>query len=431
MKKILGLLGFALLCLPSLALAVDISGNSFTIFRFERQAIPGFESKTFVPATEFLRLDADKLGDENLSFHIYGWGRVDLADRSTDEGDTDGDFSYGYLEYRFPKADGRIRAGRFFVYEGVAAEQVDGLSARVDLPAGFTLSVFGGAPVQLDRNQKSKGDYIAGGRTSWRLPGILEIGVSGLQEGNVHTGIDYAKRDDRQMVGGDIWLRPFSMVEINGHTFYNVTTGGIAEHSYILNFTPVKSLTFSGFYNDVKFRDYYAFTNLRSLFNPDIGDKLKSYGGSVVWSVGKMVEVVGDYKRYNRDDLGNTNRYGGEVRISLADNKSRSGLAYHRVDVPESIKLTQPSYHEGRVYTLYDSGRYMASVDGIADVYDEDIYNRKYAYEVVASLGYRITKAIALSGDVSYGRNPLRNDELRGVLRLSYDFTFASKGAKK
>lgn len=431
MKKILGLLGVALLCLPSLAQAVDISGNSLTFFRFEEKDVPGFQDKTLAPATQFLRLDADKLGADELSLHIYGWGRVDLGHHSTDEGDTDGDLSYGYLEYRFPKANGKIKAGRFFVYEGVAAEQVDGLSARADLPAGFTLSMFGGAPVELDMNKKNKGDYIAGGRMSWRYPGVLEIGASGLWEGNVRVGTDYSQREDRQMVGGDIWLRPFSMLEINGHTFYNATTEGISENSYSLNFTPIKALTFNGFYNDIRTRDYFTFSSMQSLFNPYAGDKIRSYGGSITWTMGKLLEVIGDYRRFNRDGTGNSNRYGGEIRLALMDNKSRSGVAYHRVNAPSSSEQTNPSFNEVRAYTLYDSGKYLASLDGIADFYDEDIYNRKYAYEVVASLGYHITPALTVSGDISYGRNPESDDDLRGVVKLSYDFTFASKGAQK
>src|SRR5437763_163399 len=105
MKKILGFMAIALLCLPSLALAVDFSVSSFILYRFEHQDIPRFDKKTNVPATEFLRLDADERGSANLSLHLYGWGSAHLADHSTNQGDTDADLSYGYLEYRFPKAN--------------------------------------------------------------------------------------------------------------------------------------------------------------------------------------------------------------------------------------------------------------------------------------------------------------------------------------
>ncbi|KAF0215676.1 MAG: hypothetical protein FD174_4024, partial [Geobacteraceae bacterium] len=109
---------FFLLLLPALAYAVDTEATGTTILRFEERSVPGFEKQKAVPATQFVGVDADKIGGGNLSLHLYGWGRVDLADRSTDEGTTDGNLTYGYLLYRLPKANGQVKAGRFFIYEG-------------------------------------------------------------------------------------------------------------------------------------------------------------------------------------------------------------------------------------------------------------------------------------------------------------------------
>ena len=243
MKKFLCCLATALLLLPSLARAVDTELRSTTLFRFEKRSTPGFPKQTLAPATEFLGADVEGLADGSLSLHLYGWGRLDLADRSTDEGDADGSLEYGYLQYRFAKANGAIKAGRFFVYEGVAAEQVDGVSARSDLAGGVTLSVFGGVPVAPDRASTSKGEYIVGGRTSFRLPGVLELGASALQGGRVLLDPATGSRDERQMLGGDIWLSPHRTVELTGHTFYNNKTHGVAEHSYLLVLRPVKLLT--------------------------------------------------------------------------------------------------------------------------------------------------------------------------------------------
>src|SRR6185369_13651680 len=186
--------------IPSLAGAADLGMSSTTLFRFEQRAFPGFAKVTAAPATEFLRADLEKIGDGNLSLHLYGWERLDLADRSTSEKSNDGDLTYGYLDYRFPTANAQIKAGRFFVNEGVAAEQIDGVSARADLRKGFTLAMFGGAPVKLDRDSKSKGDYIAGGRGSYRLKGLLELGVSGLYEGGVTLNTATNTKDTRQLV---------------------------------------------------------------------------------------------------------------------------------------------------------------------------------------------------------------------------------------
>lgn len=434
MKKIGHFLYLAIIfLLPSLACAVDWGVNSTTLFRFEQKANPGFPRQTVVPATQFIGVDLDKIGDGNISLHMYGWGRVDLADRSTAEKDTDGDLTYAYLRYRFPKADGEIKAGRFFVREGVAVEQIDGVSVRADILKWFTLSLFGGAPVRLDMTEKNKGEYITGGRASFRLPGILELGLSGLHEGRVKLDPVSGITDDRQMVGGDIWFSPVRFIELNGHTFYNAATGGLAEHSYLLGIRPLKALSISGAYDEQHFKDFFTYSNIRSLFNPSNGGELKSYGGGVTWVVMAPLEVTADYRRYNRfsdvstDSNGNSNRYGGELRLTMFDKKVRSGLSYHRAEGASGFN----SYHEARGYGLYDSGRYVASLDAIGQFYKNRIFAKHDAYEVIGSAGYRILPELALSGDLSYGRNPQFSDELRGVLRLTYNYNSANKGAKK
>lgn len=430
MKHCLRLMVLAIIGVPSVAAAVDLGVDATTLIRLEERSVPGFNKEQVYPATQFLGIDLDKLGDGNLSFHLYGWGRLDLADKSTDEGSTDADLSYAYLAYRFPRADAQLKLGRFFVYEGVAAEQVDGISARTDLTHGFSASLFGGAPVKLDLTGDNKGDYVVGGRLAYRLAGILELGASALREGGITTGESTDLKDYRQLVGGDIWLAPFKMMEIRGHSNYNTATSGFAEHSYLVEFYPVRPLTIAAEYNDYRLKDYFATTNLRSLFNPDRDETLRSYGGSVTYVIAKPVEVTADYKRinYHRADRGNTNRYGGEVRLTLADRKVRAGVSYHRAD----SALSANSYHEARGYVMYRTDKYSASLDAIGHFYDEKVLGtRDTDYEVLGSLGYHLMDNLAVSGDVGYGRNPWYDEEVRGVIRLTYNFNYSSKGAAK
>jgi hypothetical protein len=417
--------------LPPLAHAVDLGVNSLTLLRFEQKNIPGFQRRDVIPATQFIGAHLDKLGDGNLSLHLYGWGRVDLADRSTAGSGSDGDLAYAYLSYRFPKADGEIKAGRFYVREGVAVEQIDGAAARADILKWFTISLFGGAPVRLDMTEWNKGDYIAGGRAGFRLPGFLELGFSGLHEGNVKIDPLTGATDDRQMAGADIWLSPVRFIEVNGHTFYNAATGGLAEHSYLLGFRPYSHFSMFASYDEQHFKNFFTYSNIRSLFNPDNGGELKYYGGGVIWAVAAPLEMTADYRRYNRasnvnnpfntDSNGNSNRYGGEARLTLFDKKLRSGLSYHRADGARGFN----SYHEVRGYGLYDSGRYVASLDAIGQFFKNAIFGKKDAYQVTASAGCRIWPELYLSGDLSYGQNPQFSDELRGVLRLSYNYNSA------
>jgi hypothetical protein len=209
--------------------------------------------------------------------------------------------------------------------------------------------------------------------------------------------------------------------------------GGLAEHSYLLAIKPHKAWSLSATYNEQQFKNYFTYSNIRSLFNPDNGGELKSYGGAVTWIAAAPVEVTADYRHYRRaGDVrpasnGDSDRYGADARVTLLDKKVRAGFAYHRSDGASSFN----SYHEVRGYGLYDAARYVASLDAIGQFYKNSIFNKNGASEVIASAGYRIMPELLLSGDVSYGRNPQFDDEVRGVLRLTYNHTFTSKGAKK
>src|SRR6185369_12649893 len=188
-------------------------------------------------------------------------------------------------------------------------------------------------PVKLDRDSKSKGDYIAGGRGSYRLKGILELGVSGLYEGGVTLNTATNTKDTRQLVGGDIWLSPHRFIDLNGHTVYNASTDGIAEHSYLLAVKPSRIFSISGIYNEQRFNNYFTYSNVRSLFNPDNGGEVKSYGGTVGWTIAAPAELTADYRHYNRtsqvitDNNGTSNRYGVDARLTFLDRKLRSGFA--------------------------------------------------------------------------------------------------------
>lgn len=431
-----------LLCAVSLAatplgaVAAEVTVDSSTLLGISKRDASGFPKETLLPATQFLGLTADKLADGNLSLQIYGWGRADLADNSFNSDSAAGSLTYGYLQYRFSQANANIRAGRFFVHEGIVNEQVDGISARTDLPMGFGLSAFGGATVHTahlsGETSDGKGDTLYGGRVNYRYKGLLDVGFSAVYESAAPTLVSHTN-GDYSRVGGDIWFTPYKSIDLIGHSSYNPETKEFADHSYLLNYKPVQKLVLTGEFSHYFDRSYlYPRTTLSATpLNPT--DKSSTAGLSASYEISNSLEVASDYKHYTRE-FGSADRFGGDVRVKYKDNSIRGGFGYHYLSAGEGFGIASSpsaSYHELRCYAMQDTKSYFAAIDVLGQLFKEKIYNVNNAWEAVASLGYHITPALALSGDISYGRNPQFTEEVKGLLRLTYNTTYNGIGGKK
>lgn len=437
MKMILGGLFTVALLFPFAFVAqAETSVDSTTILRIEQRDVGGSTKQDILPATQFMGLDVDSLGDGNLSLHLYGWGRYDLLDKSFNNERADGSLTYGYLQYRFKQANAEVRAGRFFIREGIVNEQVDGISLRGDLPLGFGLSAFGGATVHTAKSpgetSDGKGDVLYGSRANYRYKGMLELGVSGVYESKAPTLTNHTKGDHR-LLGMDLWLSPVKMVELMGHTSYNPETRTAAEHTYLLNIKPIKRLLLSAEFNEQRDKSYLYAWSIFSGAALDPRDKSRSTGGRISYDLTPAVELTADYKHYTRE-LGNADRFGADARFKFLNNSVRGGIAYHYLRAGSGFAIgTNPSasYHELRAYAMHDTKTYFAALDVIDYIFNDKIFNEKSAWEAIASLGYHITPALALSGDLSHGRNPQFTEETRGLVRLTYNMTYSGKGGRK
>ena len=433
----------ALICALTLAvassgaLADDVTVDSSTLFGIGQRDVAGGSKETLLPATQFLGLTVENIGaGKNLSFHSYGWGRFDLADESFNNDKAAGRLTYGYFQYRPSQGSASFRAGRHFVREGIINEQIDGISGRADLPMGFGLSAFTGATVHTARlageSSDGKGDSISGGRATYRQGGLLEVGLSGVYESDAPKLTSHTPGNYRR-VGGDIWLTPVKAIDIIGHSSYNPETSRFAEHSYLVNIKQIQHLTLTGEYNQHNERSYlYSWTMFSAAaLNPN--DKSSSVGLIASYEISKNLETSLDYKHYTRD-FGSADRFGADARVNYKDNTIRGGLGYHYLNAGQNFALggnPSASYHELRCYVMRDTKSYFAALDILGDIFADAIYNTNSAWETTASLGYHFTPALALSGDLSYGRNPQFSEEIRALLRLTYNMTFTGIGGKK
>lgn len=439
----------------------EISVQSTTIAQMWKQDTPGFDKATYTPATQYLGIDANKLGTDNLSLHLFGWGRADLSDPSSADGSKSGGYlNYGYLQYRFNQANAEIKAGRFTINQSTGFDQVDGFSARTDLRGGFTVSAFYGAPVHYktvdpitQADLKFQQDVIFGSRLAWRMPQVMEVGLSYLQDGSkaakdlhIPSATDYS----RKQVGLDLLLTPTSIFDIRGRTVMDIAShpavapgaaepSKVAEQDYTATVKLGSQVAVSGNYAERNFFAYFAGTNLPSLFRQDEKDKFKGWGGKVTWMTATSFQVVVDYRHTHRETYGDANRYGADMIWDFSEKTVLFGMGGHWVNATDT-KFVDPlapyrslSYKEARAWTMVTKGKFSASLDGILQRYETGnpyLAGVKNLYEAVGSLGYQATTNLKVSGDLSYGSTPASAHETRGLLKAEFRFGMAKKGGQ-
>ena len=442
--------------------AQEISVQGITMAQMWKQDTPGFDKATYTPATQYLGIDATNLGSEKLSLHLFGWGQADLGGDSTflNGAKTAGYLNYGYLQYRFAQANAEIKAGRFTVYQGSGFEQVDGVCARTDLRCGFLISGFYGLPVlyrtvdpgsQADYNNQR--DIIFGSRLAWRLPKVLEIGLSYLQDGSGQPrdlSLPSASDFTRKQMGVDLLLTPTATLDLRGRTLFDMAShpapapgapdhNKIAEHDYTATWRLGSQIALSGNYAERNFFAYFAGTNLPSLFKQDDRDQFRGWGGKVTWTTEANFQAIADYRHTHRETFGDANRAGGELRWSFNEKAVLFGAGGHWVNALDTkfVDPTAPylslSYTELRAWILVNKGKLSASLDGILQHYDSGnpyLAGMRDLYEAVGSLGYQATANLKVSADVTFGSNPVSKHETQGLLKAEYRFGTAKKGGQ-
>ncbi|MFZ1377004.1 MAG: hypothetical protein WAS25_10465 [Geothrix sp.] len=439
----------------------EVSLYGTTMAQMWKSETVGFDKATYTPATQYLGIDANKLGSDNLSLHLFGWGRTDLSDSSNLDGSkTSGYLNFGYLQYRFNQANAEVKAGRFTVSQGTGFEQVDGVSLRTDLRGGFTFSAFGGKPVLYktvdltsQKDYDFQRDVIYGTRLGWRIPKVGEIGVSYLQDGTkaakdlpIPSTVDYS----RKQMGVDLLIAPAPAFQLRGRTIFDLADhaalpagtakpSNIAEHDYTAIVKFGSKVTVTANVAERNFYAYFAGTNLPSLFRQDEKDKYKGYGGSLTVSASGNLQLVADFRHMNRESFGDVTRVGGEVRYASTEKHYMAGLGMRSVSASKTIQVdpTAPgrslSHTELRAFTMIERKRLSLSLDGIFQQYKEGnpyLNGLTSLYEVVASVGFKATENLKLSGDISRGSTPVAKDETRGLLRAEYRFGFGKKGGQ-
>ncbi len=392
---------------PAISWAVDLSGDSNT-YVGSRQTADG---EKILGGYEYLDLAVSDLGSDTVSFHTGGWLRYDLKGEEFGN-KTNNDLSYSYLSFKSKTDNTIVNLGRVMVFEGVAAERVDGLYARTDLAGNFGVSAFGGSPVETNINEPGN-NVIYGTRVSHQIPGLYIVGLSYLQEKK-------NSEDFRKEEGVDLWFRPLDKVELFGWSKYNAETRNWMDITYNLGLGPFAALKLNTIASWISYRDYFdGTTNPAFGFKPDVinpSEKVAILGEEAVYSLTNETSVSVDYKGYTYDIAGDAKYYGATVRYGAES--GGAGLSYHQMDGgTDRLK-----YKEYRVYGYRKIGKTDLALDLLDVAYAAEINGVKNAYSASAAAGYELTDNLKAVLDAEYSKNPDFDKDIRVFLKLMYKF---------
>lgn len=388
-------------------------GSSTYLHMYQEDQVAGPDSD-HASLSEYISLDLWEVGRPELSFHLYGWGRIELQDESgSDSGD--GHLSSAQIRYYSDNGTSQIRAGRILLAEGSTLEALDGVHLRKSLGrTGF--SFFGGIPNEDDRSNDLRGDTLAGVRGFFISPGKMEIGLNYLTEDGDFSG------DDREEAGTDLWFKPTASIEINGHALFNLSTSGLASDDLSVRFSLTSNVAFTVETEGYTYEDLFQTVTNPAFFSSGINpaDEVRIVRGGFNWSPAGHLDVRGALKTtdHKEDDPGDNTRTELEVDMDTKVLFERVGirLADQTGDLPEN------EYSEIRVFCMTSTGSFRWSIDALALMYEEKISGEDQTTQVVGSAGWKFTDNFDLSGDVRFTRSPVFDEDLAVMLRARYDF---------
>lgn len=405
------------LLMPFSSLAASITGDSNTYLQSKEIA----DGQKILGAYEYLDFAIQNLGNESISFHTGGWLRYDLKGEEFDN-KTSNDLQYSYLSFKSKTDNAIVNLGRVMVFEGVAAERVDGLYARTDLKGNFGISAFGGVPVETEINEPGN-NLIYGAHLTHQLPGLYKIGLSYLKE-------EKNSEDFRKEEGIDLWIHPINKVDISGRSNYNAITKGWMENTYNLILGPFDKFRFTTEASWINYKDYFTGATSSAFMFPtggilDPNEKVRRLGEDVAYALTDKMSIGVNYTVYDYEISGSAKSYGGNIRYTVAA-QGGAGLSLRRMD-GESDSL---KYTEYRIYGYKKIDKIDLAVDLLDVDYDNPINGVSNAYSASIAGQYGLTERWKLGADIEYQKNPDFNKDVRLFLKAIYHFDIGSGTGK-
>ena len=205
------------------------------------------------------------------------------------------------------------------------------------------------------------------------------------------------------------------------------------EHAYTVTVTPLDKLRFIANLSKINYKDYFyqvttsALSLTNGLLNPQ--EDVLSLGGSLEYTPTKNLRVVVDYKNYDYAVAGPAKYYGGKATFSLPE----FGAAGRLLFTGWTGEVDKLKYSEYRIFASKSIGKASLTLDFFDVQYDSPINGIQNTYAVSAAVGYEVTPALQVSGDVEYSRTTDSDNAIAGLFKLVYrfDMNFGAEGRSK
>ncbi len=422
-----------LLATSLVARADVIEGSSTTLLAAGQQlrGAPAGQQPdlvTVVPFYELIRVSAREIRNplfQDLEISFSGWGSADLGEVRWDAGTSGrltGDVTTAYVLGSLLNRMVQLRAGREFVSAGAGRMlQLDGADLLVRLPAGFSVSAFGGAPVSqrfssrkgLTSWNPAGGDLAWGGRLGYALalPGAVGRGlVVGVSLVSISDHSDPVRQD----LGLDFRVQPVDRLSLVGNATYSLYAERLAEFNVTALFTAVRALTIN---LDVRHYSPDLFLARNSILSVFTDTNRTDLGGGVRYQFTRTLHASVDYHALVEPAEVNRTELGGEA-AGRAEWERHGTVAGGEVTY---LKTGQRGYTGLRGYGRLGFGRLFVAADLMKVAFKQEVNGQKDSLTGSLSAGYQLANAwsVVLAGRA--GVTPFFERQADAMVKLVYN----------
>jgi hypothetical protein len=434
MRTSVRLAASALVLTTSLVARADvIEASSTTLLAAGQQLRGGAAGQTpdlvnVAPLFELISVSAREVRNplfQDLEISFSGWGSGDLGSVRWDSGTTGrltGDVTTAYVRGTLAKGLVQLRAGREFVAAGSGRMlQIDGGDLFVRLPAGFSLSVFGGAPVSQRFSSRSGlaswnpagGDLAWGGRVGWKLAQAGAAG-RGLDVGVSLVSVSDHSNPVRQDLGVDARYQPIDRLSLVANTTYSLYAERFAEYNVTALFSASKALTVN---LDVRHYSPDLFLARNSILSVFTDTTRTDLGGGVRYQFTRTLHASVDYHALIEPAELDKTELGGEAAARV-EWERHGTLAGGEVTY---LKTGSTGYTGLRGYGRKDLGKLFVAGDLMNVSFRQEVNGEKNSLTGSVSAGYQLARAWSVVVSGRAGVTPYFEKQADAMVKLVYN----------